>query len=314
MALQRAAGNHAVGRMIQRIDQVDSGVWSNSHLYVTGSKYGKGELGIAADVEPPKLAGTDWSETGNTVKYDAKDEDSDEASTYTLSWDDDEEVRIPKDCLTTAELVAAWLMEQDPEVVGEVKAAPTIKPANKNTRVSPGDILFHIHSLPELGELGGDFHGVAVIAEDEGDVVTMESDRSPAGPKIVATTPIFDMYAGHRGFKEDQYEEGSHEKTYVISFLDQNARSDVADTLWSGIQKMQFSAPATEAVMRLKAAIREAIYGADDENDYEGQDDENDYDGQDDEMAYEGSSDEEARSEPGSDSMAVDESGRDENE
>ena len=265
-ALQRTAGNQATTRMLQRMAKRASGHWSNNQMYVVGaSDKDRQALGIHAKASKPNLAGATWAPTGQIVK-----DGTVEAPRYTLKWTAGKEVRIPKDCITTAELVAAWLKLQDPEKIGEVKATPTVKPADPKAKLEPGDILFHVHTPG-----GGEFHGAAVIAEDGGDVVTLESDRS-SGDQIQSTVPVFDMYEGTPGFKASQSagpDPGTLEETYLIRFLEPQGRSNPltktgtkkknVDTLWSGIQteiaKHRYTNPATQAAESIKNVIQDAL-------------------------------------------------------
>jgi hypothetical protein len=265
-ALQRTAGNQAVCRMLQRLATHGQAKWSAADKYVTWGEKRPGELGMADDADRPALAGAAWTPTGKQTTYTPRQGGKVKVPTYTLQWESTaQQVKIPQDCLTTAELVAAWLMTEDPERIGEVKVPPTIMPATATTALGPGDILFHVHSVADEGEeKSGEFHGAALIAADAGDVVTMESDLT-SEDAIQSTVPLFDMYAGAGGFHANQVpanadERGNREETYVISFLDAAARSDAEDTLWSGIQKMTFSSEATVAATQIKAAIEAALH------------------------------------------------------
>ncbi len=261
-ALQHSAGNRAVVHMLQRLEQVDTGVWSDNRNYVTGTEPTKRELGIADGVEKPSLTGAEWSQTGNSVQFDPEADNTDELPTYTLRWEGGDAVQIPQDCLTTAELVAAWLAHQDPEVIGEVEEVPTIAPVTADTVMGPGDILYHVHSIPEEGEEGGNYHGAAVIATDGRDLITLESDASQ-GDEITATVPMFDMYEGAHRFETEQREEGNRERTYRISFLTGEGRSTQVDTMWTAIQGLGLNEDATQAATRIKNAIQ-AVIEADD--------------------------------------------------
>lgn len=260
--LQRRAGNRESAAMLQRFRDTPSGLWSNRRHYVVGHERVPADsplarlraLGIAAGAQRPQFAGTEWRQTGAVTS-----EQDEQVPTYQLHWQDHGQVKIPKDCLTTAELVAAWLEEKDPEVVGEVKKVPGIlryiPRGNANIALTPGEILFHVHDAKDEGQ----FHGAAIIAADEPDVVTMESDAS-RGSQIVATNPLFDMYEGRSGFEGSQHQEGgTHERTYVISFVETPKARSPAETLWAGVMDMQLSGPATTAAQKIKAAIQQTL-------------------------------------------------------
>lgn len=223
--------------VVQRLENHNGWNWSHNDRFATN---GGTSIG-AADNELPALAGVNWDANG-TTSYTREPEQIDEEeeevelNLYRPRWTAGNAlVSVPKDCITTAELVAAWLTEQDPEVVGQVKVSPTIAPAGLLTTVAPGDILFHTHSDDD-----GDFHGAAVIATDGGDVITMEADASAGN--IASMYPLFDMYEGHAGFRESQLQmetdDHSHadESTYVIKFSQVGGRS-TATKLWEGIQE-----------------------------------------------------------------------------
>ena len=245
----------AVGPVLQRLVEKGEILWSTNHHYAV-DKQNENELGIADGVVKPELTGAVWSSTNKTEKFDG----GRKVNMYKLLWvgKGNNVVWIPKDCISAAELVAAWLQKQDPEVIGEVKVKPDIEPATETTTVQPGDILFHVHSEDE-----GQFHAAAVIAQDNGDAVTMEGDTSGNVP-IIRTKPKFDMYEGHAGFKAKQTPpgySGTGEKTYVISFL-QGGRSTAVDTLWSGIEEASQKGDwgkGLEAAERIKKAIQEAL-------------------------------------------------------
>lgn len=227
----------APGAVVQRLEDHNGWNWSENDAFATD---GGTSIG-AADGELPALVGVTWDANGN-VSYDKEGaDDDDEGETVTLPLyrprvtEGNALVSIPKDCITTAELVAAWLAGQDPEVVGQVLVAPTIAQAGDDTEVEPGDILFHTHT-----DNDGDFHGAAVIATDGDDAVTMEGDASQGN--IGQMYPMFDMYEGHAGFRASQLqaETDDHspddECTYVIKFAEPAGR-DAATTLWAGIQQ-----------------------------------------------------------------------------
>lgn len=204
--------------------------WSTNKRFATNST-----AGIAADPAfLPALAGITWSAEGGNATFTNPPAPNVVLNRYRPRWTDNNNLmQVPKDCITTAELVSAWMHQQDPAVVGEVKTAPTIAKANALTTVNPGDILFHTHSAN-----AGDFHGAGVIATDGGDAITMEADASQ-GAQYASMAPIFDMYAGHAGFRASQLQPavGGHnpanESTYVIKMADPNTRTAV--TLWNSI-------------------------------------------------------------------------------
>jgi hypothetical protein len=245
--------------MLQRLKDTDSGRWSNSDHYVVGTDKqkapsplaGRRALGIAKGVAQPPFAGAVWEQAG-VVGFGSS---GPEVPVYRLRWREDRGVvKVPKDCLTTAELVAAWLANKNLQEIGEVRKVPEIFEYIPRTipraALRPGDILFHVHDA----KVEGDFHGAAIIASDRGDVVTMESDAS-SGPRIASASPLFDMYAGRGGFEGEQKQAGGKdERTYVISFLKTpEARS--AEKLWAGITEMEFSGPAETALEKIKSAI-----------------------------------------------------------
>ena len=241
--------NKSAGQPIQRLEEtLDNAVWSDNKLYVTNFGGNKEKLG-SDDDNLPSLPGVTWTADG-----DATHPDGDNLQLHKPQTTEAQDIFVPRDCITTAELVSAWLLQQDPENIGSVRIPPTVKPAKKSTSVEPGDILLHIHS-----KKAGDFHGVAVVAKDGNDVVTMEADRS-LGNKIGKMKPIFDMYAGHVGFKEDQTEDGEVEKTYVIHLADVNGRvTPEVESLWKGIQdeidKKGYFKTGVDAANYIKNAI-----------------------------------------------------------
>lgn len=259
--------------VVQRLENHDGWNWSENDAFATD---GGTSVGAAAG-ELPALVGVTWSANGN-VSYDKEGEgedDDDDGERVTLPLyrprltEGNALVGVPKDCITTAELVAAWLAGQDPEVVGQVLVAPTIAEADDDTEVEPGDILFHTHS-----DNDGDFHGAAVIATDGDDAVTMEGDASQGN--IGQMYPMFDMYEGHAGFRgsqlQEETDEHSHddECTYVIKFAEPAGR-DAATTLWRGIQDEidahRYTAAGATAARDIKNMIQAHIAAMDETED-----------------------------------------------
>lgn len=249
------SGFHAV---VQRLETDDAGwKWSHNDSFATN-----GGVHLGADNNQlPDLAGITWTANGDVTFTDDEEEDDDEnertLTLYRPRWTDNNGVlNVPKDCITTAELVAAWLTEQDPEEVGQVLTVPVIAVAGAQTQIVPGDILFHVHT-----EDDGDFHGAGVIATDGGDAVTMEADSSQ-GNQIAQMAPVFDMYAGHAGFRDSQLGDEDDERTYVIKFAVAAGRSN-NEQLWAGIQEEidghNYTAAGQAAAEKIKNTIQQHI-------------------------------------------------------
>lgn len=242
-----AAQFHTTEPAVQLIKNSNGYKWSDGELFAAA-----GTPFLGADPSYlPALKGITWNKEGSPVKF-GKKKNATELDLYRPRWNDDKSVlKVPKDCITTAELITAWLTGQSPTLVGEVKTTPTISKAKVNTTVNPGDILFHTHSSDP-----GDFHGAGVIAKDGDDVITMESDSSK-GNKIASMAPIFDMYEGHAGFRDSQLGSKLDEKTYVIKFSNANTRK--SQTLWKGIQdeidKGNYTDAGKDAATKIKDAI-----------------------------------------------------------
>lgn len=251
----KGAAHHASGNAIgikpppaypvsQLVRKKGNDKWSDSYKYVTNIAQTNTLACDAGDL--PAFPGAKWSKAGeaqyNTSARNVKKD------RWIPKWNDDSAMKVPKDCLTTAELVSAWLMGQDPQVVGQVLVNPTIAEADHTTTVGPGDIMFHVHDL----STPGDFHGVGVIAADGDDVVTMESDATQSGNSIASSNPIFDMYAGHAGFKASQNQGSVDEKTYVMHLA--QGRSGT-DKLFASVQGMKFTSAGKEAANKIIQAM-----------------------------------------------------------
>jgi hypothetical protein len=259
IALKPPAASFAGEGEVAQLVTVQGGYnWSTNKRFATN-----GSTGIAADPAfLPALAGITWNAEGGNATFTNPMAADIVLNRYRPRWTDNNSLmQVPKDCITTAELVSAWLHQQDPAVVGEVKTAPTIAKANGLTTVNPGDILFHTHSAN-----AGDFHGAGVIATDGGDAITMEADASQ-GAQYASMTPIFDMYAGHAGFRASQLQPATahhnpaNESTYVIKMADPNTRTAV--TLWSSINAEiaanHYTQAGAAAATKIKDKIQEQI-------------------------------------------------------
>lgn len=253
--VRRAAGNVAFGRLLQRYSVHTGRRWSDSDLFVTNDKADE-QLGIADKAAKPVLPGASWSPSGPPAVKDAryKGANRTEVPVYRLDYaaPPNKPVHVPQDCITTAELVAAWLNKADLTKLGIVDVEPKVAEADERTPVGPGDILFHLHSANK-----GDFHAAAVIATDGRDLVTMEADASPGA--IGAGPPQFDMYEGHPGFRQSQLpkSEGEMERTYVIHF---NVGRRADESVWRSIQdemkkKKAFAVAGKEAAKSIKDSI-----------------------------------------------------------
>lgn len=242
-------------RVIQRLEQTDDGaVWSDNRLFVTN--YDNDNELIGADNENlPELAGIEWADAGEAQHQ----ESGDVLGLHRPTTEEADPIQVPQDCITTAEIVSAWVQNVNLGDIGTVHIPPEIEEANADTEIGPGDILFHMHNEEE-----GNFHGACVIATDDNDVVTMEADASE--DEIDAMTPIFDMYAGHAGFNEEQDEGEDNERTYVIHVAE--GRND-DEALWTGIQEAIDNNEYTDAGEASATFIRDAIHNANNNDDME---------------------------------------------
>lgn len=274
LELQRLAGNAAVTQLlrrwcgrggptppssyvnVQRLEQTEDGtVWSESLRYAVFVPPAP-LLGVDKQ-HLPRLTGVHWQPEGEGARYDGRQK-------RRHGWElprwrptlDDHVLRVPKDCVTTAELVAAWITKTSPRKIGVVEVKPSIKVANKDTSLGPGDILFHVHT-----KSAGDFHAASVIAKDGNDAVTMEADASK-GEQIASMAPLFDMYAGHRGFHEEQSADATNvrgERTYVIHFDVRNTKQSLWGSIQEDIREKKYTSAGAEAANGIIRVIEDAV-------------------------------------------------------
>jgi hypothetical protein len=255
LALQRRAGNAAVSRMLQRSSQWGGWKWSGtgartqSHFATNGGP----ELGIADAVAKPDLPTAQWTSTNTVAKWGS----TNGLPLYRLTWEaDDSDVHLPQDCVMTAELVTAWQGRADARRLEDVNTlergdtrVPSVTPVAREPVV--GDILLHVHSKEE-----GEHHGAAVIAEHQGDVVTMEADSSEV--EYTAAPPLFDMYTGRAGFRSSQGDVPG-EYTYVIPLSSRlkdapkDALADALKDLWGDKQFNEHGREAIATIMNVLA-------------------------------------------------------------
>lgn len=227
--------------------------WSSNDKYVTSTaNTHQNHLGVENGNHLPDLTGAVWNK-GAEVSYGPQDNRV-VRYWYTPKWEENDEdnVEVPQDCITTAELVSAWYNKQDADQLGLMLVPPRVEQANQHTSTNPGDIMFHVHS-----KTSGDFHAAGVVASDDPDVITMEADASQ--DEIDGGLPLFDMYAGHTGFRASQHLGRHNERTYVIKLTDGNSGRSNNEQLWNSIQQEINAGNYTEAGEAAAKRIRVAI-------------------------------------------------------
>lgn len=222
---------------IQRYTEEDGAKVSENNLYATNASH---RLGCDEKYKP-NIPGLNWQKDGTLAQKNAWkpviDVDGQE-----------QDLRVPADCLTVAELVSAWIAKQDPTQIGIV-AIPIsqagIKPAGAQQKAEIGEILYVTEGNKEE-EQAGAYHAAPVIAKDGKDVVTMEGDSKSQKGKTITMQPIIDMYAGAAGFKREQKEA---KNVYIIKVGEARKTNDneddkLAGSIWYQINQGEYAGTA----------------------------------------------------------------------
>lgn len=125
------------------------------------------------------------------------------------------EVALPNDCIKTAQIVSVMLVVKNKQrnALYKYKGFPEPQDLYNNSSngvsgrlvvpIQPGEAYILAHS-DELG----DFHAATVIAQDEGDNVTMEADACDSEAQPITLEPrhiVFDMYNEQPGREKESF-------------------------------------------------------------------------------------------------------------